>query len=303
MTPGLRAGVHCVAATPFLPDESLDERSVATLLDYLSAAGCQGALLLGVLGEADRLSDGERDRVIRTALDHAGDRLQISVAVTHNATTVATQRAREAERAGAAAVMLAPPPASTADERLRAHFQRVASDLQIPVIIQDHPSSSGVKLSTAFIVSLLEQLPPGSAVKLEDPPTPEKIRRLRALQPGAPIFGGLGGVTLYHELVAGAAGTMTGFAAVEYLVGIVAAFQAGDRDLAYQRYAAALPLMVFEAQPGIGLALRKEILRRRGVLAHAVLRQPAPTPDASSLATLDEVLARLPARLTEGAPA
>lgn len=295
MAQGLKPGVHCISATPFLPDESLDLASVRTLLDYLVTGGCDGALVLGVLGEADRLNDGERRQVLDTALDHAGDRLQISVGVTQNSTVVTRERALEAEKLGAAAVMVSPPPGSAAGPALKEHFKRIASDLTIPFIVQDHPTSSGVKMPVEFVASLYEFLPPGSVCKLEDPPTPIKMNKLRQLEPGYQIFGGLGGVSLLHELDAGSAGAMTGFAVVEMLVEIVSSYRRGDRAAAAAAYERALPLMVFEAQPGAGVALRKEILRRRGAIAHGTVRQPAPVPDAFALALLGEMLDSLPA--------
>lgn len=286
---GLKPGVHNISATPFLPDESLDDTSLRSLLDFLVDGGCDGALVLGVLGEADRLSDAERDRVLATALDHAGDRLQISVGITHGSTAVTRERARAAERQGAAAVMVSPPPGSSAGPILRDHFRRIAEGLSIPVIVQDHPTSSGVKMPVDFIAGLFEFLPPGAVVKLEDPPTPVKMAKLRELQPGYQIFGGLGGVSLFNELEAGSAGAMTGFAMVEMLVGIVSAYLQGDRETARRKYEEALPLIVFEAQPGV--ALRKELLKRRGAIAHATVRQPAVVPDAFSLKLLEETLA------------
>lgn len=174
MAQGLKPGVHCISATPFLPDESLDLASVRTLLDYLVTGGCDGALVLGVLGEADRLNDDERRQVLDTALDHAGDRLQISVGVTQNSTVVTRERALEAEKLGAAAVMVSPPPGSAAGPALKEHFKRIASDLTIPFIVQDHPTSSGVKMPVEFVASLYEFLPPGSVCKLEDPPRRSK---------------------------------------------------------------------------------------------------------------------------------
>jgi 4-hydroxy-tetrahydrodipicolinate synthase len=295
MSRGLKPGVHCIAATPFLPDESLDLASIGTLMDYLAASGCKGALVLGVLGEADRLSDKERDQVLVTALELGGDRLQISVGITHNSTNVTKTRAEAAQAVGVAGVMVSPPTGSVAGPALREHFKRISSNLTIPLIVQDHPTSSGVKLPVEFIASLYEFLPPGSVCKLEDPPTPIKMNKLRELEPGYQIFGGLGGVSLLHELDAGSAGAMTGFAVAELLVEIVTAFQNGDRAHASDAYERALPLMVFEAQPGAGVALRKEILRRRGAIAHATVRQPAPTPDRFALALLDDLMESVPA--------
>jgi 4-hydroxy-tetrahydrodipicolinate synthase len=296
MSERLRPGVHCVMATPFLPDESLDEASLATLIDHIAGAGCEGVLILGVMGEADRLSDAERERVIDLALARADKRLQVSVGVSHNATIVTAARARAAARAGATAVMVSPPPASIAGSSLRDHFARIAARLDLPMIVQDHPASSGVKMPVEFIASLADVLPPGSVIKLEDPPSPAKIAALLRETDALPVFGGLGGVALYHELEAGAIGTMTGFALPEALVEIVRAYQCEDRRTARGLFEEVLPLLVFEAQPGAGVALRKEVLKRRGAIAHATVRQPAPPPDAFLLQLLDNLLTDWTAR-------
>jgi 4-hydroxy-tetrahydrodipicolinate synthase len=281
-------------ATPFLPDESLDEASLATLNDNQVEGGCDGILILGVLGEADKLSDAERDRMIAKSIELSAGRLQDSDGITHNSTTVTRARALACVEAGAAAVMVSPPPGTSAGPALKEHFRRIAADLPIPFIIQDHPTSSGVKMPVEFIAGLFEHMPPNSIVKLEDPPTAPKMKRLLELAPGFQLFGGLGGVSLLHELDAGSSGAMTGFALPEILVGIVKAHQAGDRERARELFNAALPLMVFEAQPGAGVALRKEMLRRRGALAHATVRQPAPTPAPFALELLDDLLAHAP---------
>lgn len=291
----LKPGVHCVMATPFLPDESLDLASLETLLGYLIARGCDGALILGVLGEADRLTDAERQQVIDRCIRYAGDKLQISVGVTASSTYATRERALAAQQAGATAVMVSPPPGSSAGPALREHFRRIADGLEIPLIVQDHPTSSGVRMPVDFIASLAEFLPPGAVVKAEDPPTAPKIAAILKATDAYQVLGGLGGVSLYHELEAGSVGTMTGFALPEILVAIVSAYQVGEKETARRRFEEALPLMVFEAQPGAGVALRKELLKRRGALAHATVRQPAPLPDELSLRLLDELLARVPA--------
>jgi len=298
MTTPLANGVHCVMATPFLPDEALDLASLATLIDYLVDAGCDGILILGVLGEADKLSDTERDTMIEESIRLSAGRLQVSVGITHGATAVCRERALAAQAAGAAGVMVSPPPGSTAGPALRRHFVRIAEGLEIPFIVQDHPTSSGVRMPVDFIASLVSDLPANSCVKAEEPPTTPKIAKIRELAPAYQILGGLGGVALLSELDAGSHGTMTGFALPDVLVGIVKAHQAGDRAQAKRLFEAALPLMVFEAQPGAGVALRKEILRRRGAIAHAIVRQPAPLPDPVSLSILDDLLATAPVGAT-----
>ena len=253
-------------------------------------AGVAGVLALGVLGEADRLADAERERVLSLVVEEVEGRVDVIVGVSHPATVVAAARGRVATRAGASAVMLSPPPATGAGTPLREHFRRVADAAGLPVVVQDHPASSGVRLPAEFLAELTEVLPPGSAIKLEDPPTTTKTARVRSLAPGLPVFGGLGGVALLQELQAGAVGTMTGFACPELLVEIVQSHNAGDRAHARGVFARSLPLLVFEAQPGVGLGVRKEILRRRGAIVGANLRAPATELDHQTLESLDELL-------------
>jgi 4-hydroxy-tetrahydrodipicolinate synthase len=236
--------------------------------------------VLGVLGEADRLSDAERERVVGIAVEAAAGRLAVTVGVTHPSTRVAVERARAAEAAGAAAVMVSPPALS------REHFARVRDAVGCTLVVQDYPVASGVRMPVDFLASLGEVV-----VKLEDPPTPPKIAALREAAPTIGILGGLGGVAVLQELEAGSDGTMTGFAFPESLVEIVTAHRAGDAGRARAAWERALPLLVFEAQPGAGVALRKEILRRRGAIEHATVRSPAAAPPAQTLAELDALLA------------
>ena len=286
----LAPGVHSVLVTPFTPHQAVDEGSVRSLVGYCVGIGVDGVLALGVMGEAGKLSDAERERVQAATIEAAAGRTQVTVGVTHASTAVTRERARAAARAGADGVMVSPPPETAAGPALREHFRRVAEGLDAPVVVQDYPAGSGVVLPVDFLASLADDLPPGSAVKLEDPPTAPKIARLRAEAPSLRIFGGLGGVSLLEELEAGAEGTMTGFALPDLLVEIVGAHEAGDIDRARAAFEAALPLLVFEAQPVVGLALRKEILRRRGAIAHATIRAPGPALDKQTLAALDRLL-------------
>lgn len=283
-------GVHSVVVTPFAADESLDEAALRSAVDYYVGSGLVGILVLGVLGEADRLADAERERVQRIAIEQVQGRVQVTVGVSHPATVVAAERARSAERMGATAVMVAPPGGTAAGPALREHFRRVGDGLSIPLVIQDFPSVGGVQLPVDFLVDLTDLLPPGSAIKVEDPPTPAKIERMREAAPALGIFGGLGGVALLQELEAGSDGTMTGFALPAILVETVEAYARGEAERARRCFEAALALLVFEAQPVVGLGIRKEILRRRGAISNATVRQVAPSLDARTLSALDSLL-------------
>ena len=148
-------------------------------------------------------------------------------------------------------------------------------------------------MSTGLLASLAAASPNCRVVKLEEEPSPPKIRRLLREADGVTVLGGLGAVMLVEELRAGAMGTMTGLGYPEVLVDIVRRWFAGDTDGAHSEFYRILPLIRFEAQPGISVAIRKEIYRRRGATRSARVRAPGGRLDPGTLADLEDLLLRL----------
>jgi 4-hydroxy-tetrahydrodipicolinate synthase len=287
-------GVWNILPTPFDDDGSLDEAGVRSLVDFVIATGVDGLTVLGVMGEAARLSDAERARVIGIAVEHAARRVPICAGITHAATDRAVAYAREAEALGAHSLMLAPPAlARPNDDAVRAHYLAVAAAVGLPIVVQDHPASSGVWMSTGLLASMAAESPGLRVVKLEDEPSPPKIRRLLAESDGVTVLGGLGGSMLLEDLRAGASGTMTGFGYPEVLVDVVGRWRAGDTDGARAAFYRAAPLIRFESQPMLSLAIRKEIYRRRGAMRSARVRAPGGQLDRGTLADLDDLLGHL----------
>jgi 4-hydroxy-tetrahydrodipicolinate synthase len=287
-------GVWNIVPTPFRDDASLDEGSIPTLVDFVIGTGVDGMTVLGVMGEVGRLSDAERRRVIELTVARAGGRLPVCAGVSHAATDRAVAFAREAEALGAHSVMLAPPALlKPNDDAVRTHYLAVADAISIPIVVQDHPASSNVWMSTGLLAQLAAASPQCRVVKLEEEPSPPKIRRLLAQTPDVTVLGGLGATMLYEELRAGASGTMTGFGYPDLLVDIVRRWQAGDVDGARATFYGAAPLIRFESQPGLSLAIRKEIYRRRGAIAFARVRAPGGQLDPGTMADLDDLLAHL----------
>ena len=204
-------GVWNIVPTPFRSDGTLDESSLPGLTAFVAGCGVDGMTILGVLGEAAKLSDDERRTVIAGIVAAAGD-LPVCVGVSHGATDRAVAFAREAAAMGAHSVMLAPPAlARPNDAAVLAHYLAVADAIDLPVVVQDHPASSGVYMSVELLASIAERAPSCGVVKLEDEPSPPKVGRLRDAAPQVRVLGGLGANMLLEELRRGAAGTMTGF--------------------------------------------------------------------------------------------
>lgn len=288
-------GVFNITPTPFHPDGRIDRDSLRTLTAFTRGKGVNGMTILGVLGEADKLTDRERDEVIATTVETAGSDFPICVGTTHAGTDGCIALSRRAAELGAAAVMIAPPRlARTNDAALTRHYLAVAAAIDVPVVVQDYPPAvGGVTMSVEVIAALAAESPRLRHLKLEDEPSPAKVGQVLAASPEVKVFGGLGGLMFFEELRRGAIGTMTGFAFPEILVEIYRRFTAGDQEGAADVFYRYLPLIRFENQPRINLGLRKHIYQRRGAIAAATARAPFSGVDRGTLDDLDDLLRRL----------
>jgi len=294
MTQGFLSGVWNITPTPFNPDGSLDLASVRRLTDFTIARGVDGMTILGVMGEADKLTETERDQVITATLETAGGRIPVCVGTTHAGTDGCVAFSRRAQQLGAAAVMVAPPKLMrSSDAILRTHYLAVAEAVRIPIVVQDYPPSSGVFMSVEFFAGIGREAPQCRYIKAEDEPSPPKIAQLLAANPDLRIVGGLGGSVFLEELRRGAVGTMTGFGFPEILVRIYKAFTAGRHDEAAEIFYKYCPLIRFENQQRINLPIRKHIYQRRGAIASAQTRFPAAELDKGTIADLEDLLRRL----------
>jgi len=288
------SGVFSVLPTPFFPDGAIDGDSLKRVVDLFIEEGVSGLTALGVTSEVSRLTDSERAHVLETVLRRVDGRVPVVAGASADGLHTCIEYARVARVAGAKAVMVSPPRlAKYNGDAVRRHFAALADAVPIPIVVQDYPPISGYAMEASLLATIAREIPAARTIKLEDAPTPFKIARIREQTEGVPIaiFGGLGGVYLLEELMSGATGAMTGFAYPHLLVDIVRSYHAGDVDRAAEMFYRYVPLMRFEFQEGIGMAIRKEVLRRRGALAHAAVRPPGPALDAPTKAALDRVLA------------
>ena len=285
------SGVYNILSTPFLPDGSLDFVSLRRLTESTIDAGVDGITVLGVAGEAQKLNPAERQSVIETVVEIAGSDIPIVVGTSQDGTDLTIQASQTAVDLGAKGLMIAPPVFLQPGPGLTEHFRRIAEAVDVPIILQDFPTVNGVTMSPRAMAELCQAIPSITTIKLEDVPTPQRTAQTLALTGDKiSVVGGLGGMYLLDELRRGSSGTMTGFAYPEVLVGIWNAWSSGDRRTAAEIYYQALPLLVFEGQPKLGVAIRKEILRRRGLIEHATVRHPGPMLDDGAAEDLTETI-------------
>jgi 4-hydroxy-tetrahydrodipicolinate synthase len=287
-------GVYSIIPTAFTDSGDLDPASQRAVVDLFIDKGANGLTALGVTGEVARLEERERAEILEVVVEQAAGRVPIIAGTSAEGTRTCISYTRQAKQLGAAAVMVSPPRMPKLNSAAVVnHYKALADAVDLPIIVQDYPPITGFAMEPSLLARIAKEIPAARTIKLEDPPTPFKTARIleAAGETKVQIFGGLGGVFLLEELLSGATGAMTGFAFPEILARIMKHWHAGEKDAAADVFYRAVPLMRFEFQEGIGMAIRKEVLRRRGALKSAATRAPAGALDAPTKAALDRVLA------------
>lgn len=300
-------GVYIIAATPFSDSGALDLESADRMTDFYLKCGVTGMTILGVLGEAPKLSYEESVQFTERVLKRVAGRVPVIVGASSPALGLMKTLVDKVMDLGAAGVMVSPMAGLKTDEAVEGYFTGVIRTLgeQVPIVLQDYPQLTAVNMSVPLINRMLERFPSIKVLKHEDCPGHKKLTRVRAAETSGErkrrvsILVGNSALYLPQELRRGADGANTGFAYPEMLVECCNRFFAGDVEAAEDLYDIYLPMVRHEQQPGIGLAIRKEVLRRRGVIASAHVRAPGAALDADDLKELDSLTARLERRLAE----
>ena len=293
-------GVFTIAVTPFLPDGALDFPSIDRMVDAYVARGATGLTVLGMMGEAGKLSADESIAVVRAVVARAP--VPVVVGVSAPGFAAISALSEQAMDAGTAGVMVAPPSSLRTDAQILTYFHNTAEILgSIPFVLQDFPLATGVQISTDVILQIVADCPTCVMLKHEDWPGLEKISALRAASDAGArrisILCGNGGMYLLEEMLRGADGAMTGFGYPEMMAQVIAAVQTGDLGRARDIFDAYMPMVRYEAQPGMGLAIRKHSLAEQGVIAHPTLRKPGAGVSAATRAEIDALAGRQALRL------
>jgi 4-hydroxy-tetrahydrodipicolinate synthase len=293
------AGVYAIAPTPFHEDGRVDERSIDRMTDFYREAGCTGITVLGIMGEAPKLDQAEAVAVATQVIRRAAD-MPVIVGVSSPGFAGMRSLARAAMDAGAAGVMIAPVPSLRTDDQIVGYFRQAVEAIgpDVPWVLQDYPLTLSVIMTPGVIRRIITENPSCVMLKHEDWPGLEKISALRGFEKDGSlrhisILTGNGGLFLDFEMERGADGAMTGYCFPDMLVDVVRLSKAGQRDKAHDLFDAHLPLVRYEQQQGVGLAVRKYVMMRRGVLASDAQRKPAGMLSATAKAEVDYLLSRL----------
>lgn len=295
-------GVFPIAPTPFLPDGRVDAESVDRMIDWYVRSGADGCTILGIMGEAPKLDYDEAvtfaSRCVRRA-----PKLPFVVGVSASGFAAMRALSHAVMDKGAAGVMIAPPSSLRTDDQVVSYYAQATEAIGagIPFVIQDYPLTLGVIMTPNVIRRIISDNPSCVMLKHEDWPGLEKISALRGFEKeGAlrhvSILTGNGGLFLDFEMERGVDGAMTGYAFPEMLLDVVRLSFQGKRDEAHDLFDAHLPLLRYEQQQGVGLAVRKYVLMRRGVLSSDAQRKPGVSLSQRAKTEVEYLLARLARR-------
>jgi 4-hydroxy-tetrahydrodipicolinate synthase len=291
-------GVFPIAPTPFHADGRIDEASIDKMTDFYLECGSTGLTVLGVMGEAPKL-EGQEALDIATRFVKRASAIPVIVGVSAPGFAAMRALARASMDAGAAGVMIAPPNTLRTDDQIATYYRQAAEAIgeDIPFVLQDFPLNFTVVMTPGVIRRVITENPSCVMVKHEDWPGLEKISALRNFEKDGmrhvSILCGNGGAFLDFEVERGADGAMTGYAFPDMLVDIVRLASSGQRDAAHDLFDAHLPLLRYEGQPGVGLAVRKYVMARRGIIASDAQRKPGLGMSATAKAEVEYLLSRV----------
>jgi 4-hydroxy-tetrahydrodipicolinate synthase len=300
-------GVYIIAVTPFAEDGSLDLASTDTMVDAYINFGATGITILGIMGEAAKLTAEESRTFAKRVISRVGGRVPVIVGASSPGFAPMRELTASVMDMGAAGVMVAPPSSLRTDDQIYNYFEMVGETLgsAVPFVLQDHPVSTGVQMPTSVILRIIKAMPSCVMLKHEDCPGLAKLSAIRASSRQSDtrrvsiLTGNGGGLFLTEELTRGADGAMTGFAYPEMMVDVCRAHANGNVARAHDLFDAYLPLARYEQQPGIGLAVRKYILAKRGMIDSATIRKPGPKLSAEDVADIELLIERQVRRLGE----
>lgn len=300
-------GVYLITVTPFTESGALDMASTDRMVDFCLEKGVTGLTVLGIMGEATKLTMEESRAYVRQVLARVAGKVPVVVGASAPGFAAMKELTQSVMELGASGVMVAPPPSVRTDDQIVQYFDMVNETLgaKVPWALQDHPVSTTVQMSTAVILRILKNSPTCVMLKHEDWPGLAKLSAIRAasekgdLKRVSILTGNGGGLFLPEEMTRGADGAMTGFAYPEMMVDVVAAHAGDDRKRAHDLFDAYLPLARYEQQAGVGLAVRKHLFQQRGVIASAFIRKPGPKLSAQDVDDISFLVMRQDQRLRE----
>ncbi len=272
-------GIFVIVTTPFTDSFELDEPGLNRTLEFCLAAGVHGVVANALASEGGYLSEAERKRAAGIVVGAVKGKVPAIVAVSAPHYRIAADYARQAEAIGADAVMALPPilhPSTVAD--IKAYYRALSEATSLPLVLQNVSGQGASSMSAALLAELVNELPNARFVKEESGYPAQTVGEIIRLSGDRlqGVMGGRAGKTFMEELRHGVSGTMPACEIADVHVALWNAVEAGDDRRARGIFQRLLPLLDLEAT--YGMPLMKEVLKMRGVIGSAAVRQSGYRP-------------------------
>src|SRR4051794_6130062 len=279
-------GVFPILNTTFYDDGTVDLDSQAKLIEHLLSQGAHGLGLFGNASEGYTLLADERRAILKTVRKVVDGRVPLVISSGASGTDAAVSLGKEAEDEGGDALMVLPPFYMKTDaDGLMHYFDSISRAVRIPIMVQDAPLMTQVPMPAALLARMAREIEHVRYAKVEAPPTAPKVSAV--VGAGGPVvFGGLNCQFMIEEIGRGARGMMPGSDMIPVFVDVWNRLERHDEANAWRIFSAALPLIRYELQPGLGVSAMKHNLVDAGVIASARVRHPTAALDTRALQEL-----------------
>jgi dihydrodipicolinate synthase/N-acetylneuraminate lyase len=285
-------GIFPIVVTPFTSTYELDEASLRKVVRFCIEAGARGLVGPANASEFATLSDDERRRWLEIVVGETGGQVPIVASTTCGHALPAIALSRTAQALGADCVMSMPPHVLHPDAAgCYEYYRALSGALDIPIMIQNYIGPVGTPMSPELMARMCRELPHVEYIKEETLPSSRMVSATVAAAGTAckGVFGGQAGQYMLDEYRRGAVGNMPACHTTDVMQAIWDKLEAGEEAGARTLFNRVLPLISYERQYGV--ALYKEILYRRGVIATRLSRAPGAWLDDQDRAEVDAILA------------
>ncbi len=288
-------GVIPILQTPFDKSGRIDTESLSRVVDYNIEAGVDG-LGIALASEVLLLNESERDLLLKTVVGQTNNRVPVVMNTGANGNDLAIYYSKRAEELGADAVMLTPPNSGVVrgnPEITRQYFRDIESAIGVSVVLQDVEFA---QVPPQMVADMAQECPGIVACKMETPPTAPRIAAtVDALQGKIVVLGGGGATYLMEELARGSSGTMPFSSTPAEFMEIMDVYVSGNIEKATKIFNLRIaPLCHLVSQaPELAIGFHKQILKRRGLIESARVREPAASPDKHTQRDIDALLERV----------
>ena len=286
-------GANLVAmVTPMHPDGTISEPGLASLVDHLLATGCDGIVVGGTTGESPTLTEAEAARLVRAVAARSRNQARVIAGIGTYDTAASVRRAREAEAAGADALLLVCPYYSRPTQAgVVAHCVAVADATELPVMLYDVPARTGIAMAAPTLIELAGH-PRIRAVKDAKGDLFEAMSVMA--RTSLAYYCGIDELNLPY-LACGATGVLSvvGNVVADRNAELIRAVRAGDLDSAQAINGSLIPLVDAIMRTSPGATMAKAALAELGIIPHATVRLPLLEPPPPYLQRLTDALAAI----------